>query len=487
MSIDTTSAGAGPVGGADDITVEAEAPEAIAAPETIAELRRELGKVFLSGRTATLDWRETQLRGVIDLVQDNEAQLLDAMAKDLGKPAFEGWMTDLLTVRDEAKDALALVHKWVKPTRYKVPVIAQPAKAWTEPQPLGTVLIIAPWNYPIQLLLAPLVGALAAGNTVVLKPSELAPATAAILAELVPRYVDPKAVRVVLGGVEVSSELLAQPWDHVFYTGSTRVGRIVMEAAATHLSPVTLELGGKSPTIIASDADLEVAARRVAWSKYLNAGQTCVAPDYVLVERAIADEFTDKVVEELARNRDKAPPTSIVNGTHLGRLEGLLENHGGHELMRRRVDPVARTFAPVVIVDPDPESEVMQEEIFGPILPIITVASIDDAIDFVNARPRPLALYVFTESKDTERRVLTRTTSGSVCVNHLVYQVATTMPFGGVGPSGMGGYHGKAGFDTFSHIKSVLRRPTKGDLKAAYPPYPRVVQKVIRKITRWPS
>lgn len=456
-------------------------------PESVAEVRRQLGEVFATGRTLGARWRTRQLQGIVELLHDNEKTLTDAMAADLGKPPFEGWFTDLLTSRDEAREAISKLGSWMRPTRYKVPLIAMPAKAWSQPQPLGTVLIIAPWNYPVQLIFSPLVGALAAGNTAVLKPSELAPVTSRALAELIPRYVDPDAVKVIEGGVEVTTELLDQAWDHVFFTGSTRVGRIVMEAAAKHLSPVTLELGGKSPTIIAADADLAVAARRVAWAKYLNAGQTCVAPDYVLVERSVAGEFTDLVVDELANSREHAPPTSIINADHLRRLEGLLADHGGHELLARGIDPTTRIFAPMVVADPDLDAKLMREEIFGPILPIVTVDSVMDAIDFVNARARPLALYVFTESDTTQRRVLEGTTSGSVCVNHLMYQVATTMPFGGVGPSGMGNYHGKAGFDTFSHTKSVLSRPTKGDLKAVYPPYPKLVQRLIRFVTRWPN
>lgn len=473
-------------GSSDTVNGSTNGSKGAATTESVAEIRKSLREVFMTGRTTHVAWREQQLRGIIDLLHHNESTLVEAMEQDLGKPPFEGWITDLLTTRDEAREALRNLGRWMRPTGYKLPIMSQPGRAWTEPQPLGTVLIIAPWNYPVQLLLAPLVGAIAAGNTVVLKPSELAPATSAVLADLVPKYVDPDAVRVVEGGVDVTTELLAEQWDHVFFTGSTHVGRIVMEAAAKHLSPVTLELGGKSPTIIAADANLDVAARRVAWAKYLNAGQTCIAPDYILVERAVADAFTDKVVDQLARSRDKAPATSIINGNHLRRLEALLDDHGGHELLPRKIDTKKRTFAPVAIADPDLDSPLMNDEIFGPILPIITVESVDEAIDFVNDRPRPLALYVFTESKEVERRVLDRTTSGSACVNHLVYQVATTMPFGGVGPSGMGSYHGKAGFKTFSHTKSVLRRPTSGDLRAVYPPYPPLVQKVVRLITRWP-
>lgn len=451
-------------------------------PGAIARLRA----TFDDGRTADLAWRRRQLQGVIDLVRQNEQVLLDALEADLGKPAFDGWLTELLLVRDEAAYALKHLGSWAKPTKHAVPPVAQPAQAWIEPQPLGVVLLIAPWNYPLQLLLAPLVAALAAGNAVVLKPSELAPATSAAIALLVPRYLDPDAVTVVEGGVPVTTELLEHPFDHILFTGSTRVGQVVMEAAAKHLTPVTLELGGKSPTIVAADADLAVAARRVAWAKVLNAGQTCIAPDYVLVERSASEEFTAKVVDELARFRDRAPATSIVNEHHLARLEGLLEDHGGEELLPRKTDPATRVMAPVVIREPEADSAVMSEEIFGPILPIVAVDSVDDAIAFVKARPRPLALYLFTGSRATEREVLDRTHAGSVCVNHLLYQVTVpSLPFGGIGPSGTGAYHGKAGFDTFTHRKSVLRRPTKLDPGFLYPPYSGLVQKVLKVITRW--
>jgi aldehyde dehydrogenase (NAD+) len=453
--------------------------------DVVATIDR-LRATFDSGRTADLGWRKRQLQGVIDLVRENEEQLSDALAADLGKPAFDTWLTELNLVKDEAAHALKHVGSWSRKTKRSVPLVAQPAKAWTEPQPLGVVLVIAPWNYPLQLLLAPAVAALAAGNTMVLKPSELAPATSAAVAELVPKYLDTDAVAVVEGGVPETTALLAEAWDHILYTGSTRVGQVVMEAAAKHLTPVTLELGGKSPTIVAADANLPVAAKRVAWAKILNAGQTCIAPDYLLVERSVSDEFASLVVEQLEGFRDEAPATSIVNEHHLDRLEGLLDGHGGEELMPRKTDRDSRVMAPVVVRQPDPASPVMQEEIFGPILPFIEVDSVDDAIAFVKARPRPLALYLFTSSGATERKVLDQTHAGSVCINHLVYQAAVTdLPFGGIGPSGMGAYHGKAGFDTFSHQKSVLKRPTWTDPGFAYPPYTDQVQKVLRFLTRW--
>lgn len=452
----------------------------------VARTLDRLRATFDSGRTAELAWRKKQLRGVIDLVRQNEAMLTEALAADLGKPPFDAWLAELNMVKDEAAHALAHVDGWAKRQKAAVPLVTQPASAWIEPQPLGVALIIVPWNYPVQLALAPAVAALSAGCAMVIKPSELAPATSAALADLIPRYLDPDAVAVVEGAVDVTTELLAQQWDHILFTGSTRVGKVVMEAAAQHLTPVTLELGGKSPTIVAADADLKVAAKRIAWGKTLNAGQTCTAPDYVLVEEAVADEFTAHLTDELARFRDTAPPTSIVNGNHLGRLEGLLEGHGGEELLPRKVDADTRVMAPVVIRQPDPDAAVMQEEIFGPLIPVLSVASIDEAIAFVKARPRPLALYLFTGSEATERAVLARTHAGSVCINHVLYQaVVTSLPFGGVGPSGMGAYHGQAGFDTFSHRKPVLKRPTRLDASFAYPPYSGAVQKLLKTLTRW--
>ena len=453
--------------------------------DVVATLDR-LRATFDSGRTTDLAWRKRQLEGVIKLVRENEKALSEALAADLGKPPFDAWLAELNMVKDEASHAIKHLGGWAGRKRASVPLVTQPASAWIEAQPVGVALIIVPWNYPVQLALAPAIAALSAGCAMVIKPSELAPATSAALADLIPRYLDPEAVAVIEGAVDVTTELLEQQWDHILFTGSTRVGQVVMEAAAKHLTPVTLELGGKSPTIVAADADLKVAAKRIAWGKTINAGQTCTAPDYVLVDKKVSDEFTGYLVDELATFRDTAPPTSIINSNHIGRLEGLLDGHGGEELLPRKVDTETRVMAPMVIREPDPASQVMQEEIFGPLIPILEVDSIDDAISFIKARPRPLALYLFTGSGDTEKKVLSRTHAGSVCINHVLYQaVVTSLPFGGIGPSGMGAYHGKAGFDTFSHHKPVLKRPTKMDASFAYPPYSDQIQKLLKFITRW--
>jgi aldehyde dehydrogenase (NAD+) len=370
-----------------------------------------------------------------------------------------------------------------------VPLHLRPGSARILPQPLGTVLVIAPWNYPVQLLLGPLVPALAAGNTVVLKPSEVAGATAEVLAELIPRYLDERAVQVVTGGVEETTELLTHRFDHIFYTGNGTVGRIVMEAASRHLTPVTLELGGKSPAIVTRSADVAVSARRVAWGKFINAGQTCVAPDYVLVDEQVHDEFVAELGASISSFFGDDPQQSpdygrIVNERHHARLTGLLDRGGydavavggGHDVGERYI-------APTVLTGVKPDAAVMDDEIFGPILPVLPYAELDDAIAFVNDRPQPLALYVFASRSTDIDRVVDRTTAGGVTVNHTLLHVSVPeLPFGGVGASGIGAYHGEAGFRVFSHAKPVLQRSTKPDPSIAYPPYTTLKQKILRKL-----
>ncbi len=455
------------------------------ASDSYAELVGGLRAEFRAGRTRSVEWRRAQLDGLVRLLTDAEAELSAAMADDLGKPAIEAYATDIGFTRTEVAHLRKRFEGWMKPRRVPVPLTSQPGKGRVVPEPLGVALVIAPWNYPVQLLLSPLAAALAAGNTVVCKPSELAPATSAVLARLLPRYLDDRAVVVVEGGVPETTALLQQRFDHIFFTGSTRVGRVVMEAAAQHLTPVTLELGGKSPTIVAADADLEVAARRIAWGKFLNAGQTCIAPDYVLADRAIRDRLVDLIAATVtefygADPRRSADFARIVNTSHLGRLESLLSDHGGHVAVGGEVDTDDRYLAPTLVIDPEPDSRLMEEEIFGPILPVLAVDSVDAAVEFVLDRPKPLALYVFSASGETVDDVVARTSSGGVCVNHVVMHIMPNeMPFGGVGPSGMGAYHGKTGFDSFSHLKAVLQKPSRPDPKILYPPYTAVKEKLI--------
>ena len=467
-----------------DSSLSGPAPESGAGD--VVEVFDRLRSTFRSGRTRSVEWRADQLRGIERMVVDHEAELLQAMADDFGKPHFEAWMTDLMPVAVEAAHARKHLARWMR-ARWTWPGKANiPGRSWTVPEPLGTVLIIAPWNYPVQLALSPLVAAVAAGNTAVLKPSELAPATSAALARLVPQYLDPQGVTVVEGAVDVSTDLLELPFDHLFFTGSTTVGKVVMAAAARHLSSVTLELGGKSPVIVTRDADIEIAARRIAWGKLLNAGQTCIAPDYVLVERPVADRLVDSVTSAMASLEGSDPHltrTRIVNQRHLGRLESLLKESGGRVATGGTVDHDERWIEPTVVVDPDRSSALMRDEIFGPILPVVVVDSVDEAIGFVNERDKPLALYLFTGSRTTERQIIEETSSGGVCVNHVVMHfLVPELPFGGVGPSGTGAYHGLAGFEELSHRKPVLRRGVRPDLSVVYPPFTEAKERLLRRI-----
>jgi aldehyde dehydrogenase (NAD+) len=433
--------------------------------------------------------RVTQLRQLKRLLEENDERINAALAADLGKSALEAYTTETSFVVGEVEHAIEHVNQWMQPSRVHVPLTLRPGNARVIPQPLGVVLIIAAWNYPVHLTFAPLVGALAAGNTAVLKPSESAPASSSLIAELVPRYLDERVVQVVEGGITETTTLLEESFDHILYTGGGSVARIVMRAAAEHLTPVTLELGGKSPAIVAADADIDVAARRITWGRFTNAGQTCVAPDYVLVARSIEDQFLGAVLRSVHDFYGENPKTSpdygrIVNDRHFDRLTRLLDA-GGYEAVVTGGggDRGDRYFAPTVLAGVSPDAAVMADEIFGPILPVLPIDGIDAAVAFVNERPHPLALYVFTNDVPTAERVVERTKSGGVTINHtMVHLAVPDLPFGGVGPSGTGAYHGEAGFDTFSHRRAVLTKATKPDASVTYPPYKRWKEAIIRRV-----
>lgn len=451
------------------------------------ELVDSLRTTFNSGRTKSLDWRKAQLRGLIRLLEDNADELERALAEDLGRPPIEAHAADLGFTVVEIKHLLKHLDKWARPEKRRLPLTSIPGKVRVVPEPLGVAFVIAPWNYPVQLLLSPMAAAIAAGNVVVGKPSEISPTCSAALARLVPQYVDDDAIAIVEGAVPETTALLEQKFDHIFFTGSTKVGAVVMEAAAKHLTPVVLELGGKSPTIVTTDADLDVAAHRIMWGKFLNAGQTCIAPDYVLVERSVQDALVDKMADVLREFYGANPRLSdslsrVVSDRHLQRLKGLIDSSGGTVVVGGESDDDERYLAPTLIVDPDLDAPIMQEEIFGPILPIVAVDHLSEAIDFVNGRPKPLALYLFSASETAAERVQNETSSGGMCVNHtIVHMMPNNVPFGGVGPSGMGSYHGKAGFDAFSHHKTVMTKPTRPDPSLLYPPYTSLKEKIIRK------
>jgi len=444
-----------------------------------------LRATFDSGRTRPIDWRRAQLKAMRKMLTERETEIQDALRADLGKPGLEAYATDIGFTTNEIDYALRRLRRWMRAKRVSTPLSTKPAKGRMIPEPLGVVLVIAPWNYPVQLALAPMIGAISAGNCIVLKPSEVAPHTSNVLAHFIPEYLDPDAIAVVEGAVPETKALLAERWDHIFYTGNGKVGRVVMEAASRHLTPVTLELGGKSPVIIDESADLGVAARRITWGKFLNAGQTCIAPDYVLVPRDKADHFVELVrrsVFDFYGNepRDSADYARIVNDNHFKRLSALLGS--GEAVVGGDTDRASRYIAPTVLRDVAPDSPVMEDEIFGPILPVIPIDSVDEAIAFVNERDKPLALYVFSKDGAVTDRVLERTSSGGVCVNATLFHVAAPeLSFGGVGESGMGAYHGKASFDTFSHLKPVLKKSNRPDPDLAYPPYTEKKEKLVRR------
>jgi aldehyde dehydrogenase (NAD+) len=448
----------------------------LAKAATGATLER-LRAAFTQGRTRPAGWRHDQLSRLEAMLSEHEGEFAAALKADLGKSAVEAYMTEIAFVRGEARRTRRKLDRWMRPRRVPTPLLALPGRSRLVAEPLGVALIIAPWNYPLMLALSPLVGAIAAGNCAVLKPSEVAPNTSAAIARYLPDYLDADAFAVVEGGVEAATDLLAERWDKIFYTGNATVGRIVMAAAAKDLTPVTLELGGKSPCIVLADADIAVAARRIVWGKFLNAGQTCVAPDYVLVERAREADLLAALKAAVADFYGADPAASddfarIVNDRHFTRLAPLLAD--GEAVTGGQSDPATRYIAPTVLSGVALDSAVMRDEIFGPILPVLPVGGLDEAIAFVTARPKPLALYLFSASRAAAERVIAETSAGGVAINETVLHLAVpSLPFGGVGESGTGAYHGHFGFRAFSHEKAVLARPSWPDLLFRYPPMTR--------------
>jgi aldehyde dehydrogenase (NAD+) len=458
---------------------------AVAGHSEIPKIVTHLRETFSTGKTRSVDWRRAQLRGMEKMMAENEPAIAAALQTDLDRKPFEAWLADAATTAGEARYAAKHVKRWMRRKHRLLELAQLPGRGWVEYEPYGTVLIIGAWNYPFYLTLGPAVGAIAAGNAVVLKPSEIAPASSALMAELVPRYLDSDAIAVVEGDGAVSQELIAQGFDRVLFTGGTEIGRKVYEGAAPHLTPVTLELGGKSPVIVAADADVDVAAKRIAWIKLLNAGQTCVAPDYVLADAKIRDELVGKIGEAITKFRsEEQGGLRIVNQRQFDRLTDYLAKTKGTIALGGNSDASALRLEPTVVVDPDPDEPLMSNEIFGPILPVISVQSLDDAIRFVNSRPKPLSAYLFTKTRAVRERVIREVPAGGMLVNHLALQVSTAkLPFGGVGSSGMGAYHGRWGFEEFSHRKSVLTKPTRPDLSSfVYPPYTEKAWKLARRL-----
>lgn len=461
---------------------------------TMTEIERIISKqraFFESGTTLDVHYRHAMLACFSKVIDDSIKDIDAALYKDLRKHSMESLMTETGMVLDELKYVASHLHRWAEVRKVRTPLAQFPSRSFVVPEPYGTVLIMSPWNYPFQLSLEPVIGAVAAGNTVVIKPSAYSPATSRLVAEVVKKAFPEELVAVVEGGREENAALLDQKWDYIFFTGSPAVGKIVMEKAAAHLTPVSLELGGKSPVIIDRTADIRIAAKRVAFGKILNAGQTCVAPDYVLIHKDLKEAFVDnylKVVEEFFPDGYDSMPV-IVNKKHFDRVSALVEKSLAGGACMRTVkggawnrDESSRFMEPALLTDVTWESPVMQEEIFGPVLPVLVFEDEDKALAEVRRRPKPLALYLFSSNRKFRRKVLGTVSFGGGCVNDTIIHLATPyMPFGGVGNSGMGSYHGRASFDTFTHYKSIVSKSCAIDLPMRYHPYTERKHKTIRK------
>ncbi|XP_024609029.1 aldehyde dehydrogenase, dimeric NADP-preferring [Neophocaena asiaeorientalis asiaeorientalis] len=446
--------------------------------DTISEVVQRARAAFNAGKTRPLQCRVQQLEGLRRLIREREKDLVGALAADLRKNEWTAYYEEIVYVLEEIDYVIKKLPEWAADEPVEKTAQTQQDESYIHSEPLGVVLIIGTWNYPFSLTIQPMVGAIAAGNAVVLKPSELSENTASLLATILPQYLDKDLYPVISGGVPETTEVLKERFDHILYTGSTGVGRIVMMAAAKHLTPVTLGLGGKNPCYVDKDCDLDVACRRIAWGKFMNSGQVCVAPDYILCDPSIQNQVVEKLTkslkefygEDAKKSRDYG---RIINSLHFQRVMGLMEGqkvaYGGTG------DATSRYIAPTILVDVDPQSPVMQEEVFGPIMPIVCVRGLEEAIQFISQREKPLALYVFSLNDKVIKKLIAETSSGGVTANDvIVHSTVPSLPYGGVGGSGMGSYHGKKSFETFSHRRSCLVRPLLNEeaLRARYPPSP---------------
>lgn len=432
---------------------------------------------FLSKNTLGIRFRKEALRKLLHLIKTHETEITTALFEDLGKSSFEAYTTEIGLVYEEIRFHLRKLKQWSKIRKVKTRQLVHAfSKSRIIPQPKGCTLILSPWNYPFQLAVMPLIAAISSGCTAIIKPSEFSVNTSRLLEKILNNAFSPEYIRVINGDQEVAKELLNLPHDLIFFTGSPAVGKIVMQNAAKHLCPVILELGGKSPVIVSDDADISLTAKRIVWGKLINAGQTCIAPDYILAHESIKEKLVGEIIFQIKESWGDDPSQhpsypNIINDKHYQRLNSYLTFPGKKTIIGQNMDE-KRKLAPVVWVDPSPDIPVMQEELFGPIIPVIGFENHDEAVKFINSRPRPLALYAFTNSKQTARKILHETTSGGAAVNDVIMHIANNrLPFGGVGNSGIGNYHGKAGFDAFTHYKSVLWRCKLPEPQIRYMPY----------------
>lgn len=430
---------------------------------------------FNSGQTLDLDFRITALKTLKRSIQKHEKEILDALKRDLNKSAFEAYATEVGVVLDEINYAIKNLPRWVKIKRVKTPLLHFKSSSYRISEPYGVTLIMSPWNYPFQLTIAPLIGAIAGGNCSVVKPSAYSPASSAVMAKILGEYYEQKYITVIEGGREANQSLLDEKFDYIFFTGGTSVGKTVMAAASRNLTPVTLELGGKSPCIVDREVNIDLAARRIVWGKFLNAGQTCVAPDYLLVHKAVKNELINCMKKYIIQFYGENPCQNkdfpkIINLKHFRRIKDYLNS--GDRVLGGEFDEQSLRIAPTILDSIKWEDPVMQEEIFGPVLPILDFSDISEVISTLNSRPKPLALYLFSTNKELENRIVRSVSFGGGCINDTIVHLGTSyMPFGGVGDSGMGGYHGKWSFDTFTHTKSILKKSNAIDIQLRYPPY----------------
>ena len=430
---------------------------------------------FNSGKTQEISFRKEQLQKLKDILKEHEDEVYEALDKDFQKPVFESHATELFVLYQEIDHLLANIDRWAKTKKAKSSLINFPSKSYIKPQPYGVVLVIAPWNYPIQLALSPALGAIAAGNTAILKPSEHAPHTSGLLSTLINNNFNPGFLKVVEGDAQTTQSLLSEPLDYIFFTGSTHVGKIIMKSAAEQLTPLTLELGGKSPAIVDQSADLSLAAKRIAWGKFINAGQTCVSPDYVYVHSSMHTQLCRLIQQAIRAFYGDDPSQSedfarIINDKHFRRLAQLIESdnvfYGGNS------DPDTRYIEPTILTGVTWDDAVMQEEIFGPILPILPFDDLDQVISTLQNKSKPLALYLFSTNNKKQQKVIRNLQFGGGCINDTVAHLGNSdLPFGGIGNSGFGLYHGKSSFDTFTHPKSIMKKSNWLDIPMRYPPY----------------
>jgi len=441
--------------------------------ETYQLLVNKQRQFFKTDKTKTIAFRVEALQRLKTAIKKYEQELMGALRADLNKSEFDAYSTEIGIVLEEINFTLKRLRAWVKPKKVKTPITHIGSSSYIYSEPYGVALIIAPWNYPFQLAIAPLIGAIAAGNCAIIKPSELTPKTSDILEQLISEYFPEEYIAVVQGAVETSQALLNEKFDYIFFTGSVPVGRIIMEAASKSLTPVTLELGGKSPCIVHEDANLKLAAKRIAWGKFMNAGQTCVAPDYLYLHKQIKEPFLNllknAIVDLYGQEPLKNPDfTRIVSNSHFQRLCGFLSN--GEIVSGGKTSQETLMIEPTVLEGISWDDPVMMDEIFGPILPVLEYDSLSEVIEGIQNHPKPLALYLFTENDSVQQEVLNQISFGGGCINDTVYHIASPhLPFGGVGNSGIGAYHGKGSFDTFSHKKSVLKQTTRFDIPVRYP------------------